>query len=427
VTKPEDSKVPVFGANNETRRGALKVHLVGGEPEQRAAVKTALAVLTDPPLDISESDPHSGVNALGAAPDVTMVLFNGNEDTALSYLQKQAVQTPRPLIFALLAGRSPGLMKRVLRAGADELLFLPLDPGDATRALLKINETRWRAQRHGGGVICSITSIVGGVGVTTIAANLALALHKVFKKRVALVDLDLQTGGLSVLLSLEPEVTILPLIRLERKLDSLQLESALTKHPSGLYVLAAPKRIEEGDLVSDLTVAAVLDLMRELFDFVIVDCGDHVDENAVAAWERTEHLFYVLEQSIVAARCAWRFIDLFERLGLSALAPKFILNRHRPLHPIGEKQIESTLGRPIFAHLPDEERVLERVELTGQDLWQVAPHSPLARAMEDLALRVTPGGEVEAQENGGIIGRLKSVFTRRGATGHPTVPARSDQ
>ena len=62
-------------------------------------------------------------------------------------------------------------------------------------------------------------------------------------------------------------------------------------------MLAAPKRIEEGELVSDLTVGTVLELMRQLFDYVIVDCGDHVDENAVAAGERSEHLFYVLNQT----------------------------------------------------------------------------------------------------------------------------------
>jgi len=88
----------------------------------------------------------------------------------------------------------------------------------------------------------------------------------------------------------------------ERKLDSIQLESALTKHPSGIYLLAAPKRIEDSELVADKTIGAVLELMRQLFDFVLVDCGGYIDENAVAAWERSDYLFYLLDQSIAAAR-----------------------------------------------------------------------------------------------------------------------------
>ena len=138
----------------------------------------------------------------------------------------------------------------------------------------------------------------------------------------------------------------MPLMRLDQKLDSIQLESALTKHPSGVYLLAAPKRIEEGELVSDITVGTVLDLMRQLFDYVIVDCGDHVDENAVAAWERSEHLFYVLNQSIAAARCAWRFIDLFERLGLTTLEPHFMLESLQPdASADRRRQIETTLAQ----------------------------------------------------------------------------------
>jgi septum formation inhibitor-activating ATPase MinD len=113
-------------------------------------------------------------------------------------------------------------------------------------------------------------SLIGGTGVTSLAANLALALRYAFDKRVAVIDLDLQTGGLSVFLNLEPERTIMALAEGTRKLDSIQLESALSKHASGIYLLAAPKRIEDSELVSDATVGAILDLMRQLFDFVIV-------------------------------------------------------------------------------------------------------------------------------------------------------------
>ncbi len=245
-------------------------------------VRDALAALGDPILAIEEVEPDLEVaaEATDSSFDVTMVLFNGNDELSLSYLNGRAGQEPRPALFALLHDRSPDLMKRVLRAGADELLFLPLDPGDATRALLKISETRRREEVHvGGGQIVSLVSLIGGTGVTSLAANLALALRYAFDKRVAVVDLDLQTGGMSVFLNLEPERTIMALVEGTRKLDSIQLESALSKHASGVYLLAAPKRIEDSELVSDVTVGATLELMRQLFDFVIVDCGTHIDEN----------------------------------------------------------------------------------------------------------------------------------------------------
>ncbi|HSR57412.1 MAG TPA: AAA family ATPase, partial [Candidatus Binataceae bacterium] len=309
--------------------------------------------------------------------------------------------------------RSPALMKQVIGAGADDLLFLPLDAGDVTRALLKISEARARAARREGGRICALASVVGGVGVTTVAANLALALRYGLRQRVALIDLDLQSGALAVSLNLEPEVTLMPLIRLEKKLDSIQLESALTKHSSGVYLLAAPKRIEESEMVSDAALGSVLDLMRDMFDYVIVDCGSHIAENVVAAWERSAFLFYVLNQSVRSVRCAWRFIDLVERLGLANIEPLYLINRFLPNHAISDKHVEHTLGRAIFARIPRDEKALERAELSGKDLWQVAAGSPIVKVLDDLALQIAPKPEVTEEPEIGLMSRIFSALGAR--------------
>ena len=397
---------------NNTRKAALRIDLVGPASELRDAVKQALARVTEPPLQLIESDRQGDANSdpsANAPIDVSMVLFNGDEGKSLAYLQNHSSQTPRPALFGLLKERSPGLMKRVIRAGADELLFLPLDPGDLTRALLKVSENRIRAGRHDGGMVISLVSMVGGVGVSSMATNLALALRYQLDKRVALLDLDLQNGALAVLLNLEPEFTIMPLCRLEKKLDSIQLEAALTKHSSGVYLLAAPKRIEEGELVSDSTVGAVIDFMRDMFDFVIVDCGHHLDENSVAAWERSNHLIYVLNQSVTSVRSAWRFIDLFERLSL-AVEPHFALNRFQLTHSITQKQLENTLGRPMYVNILRDDKWLELAELSGKDLWQVAAASPLVRSFEALACRIANVEGAREREQP-FISRLISAFS----------------
>ncbi len=404
----------VLGTKTEGRRGALRVLLVGEAEDRRTEVKTALDALGDPPLEIIEAAPGANSPTNGGPPaDVTMVLFNGgNEEASLNYLQQQSEGSPRPVLFALVHERSPVLMRRILRAGADELLFLPMDAGDATRALLKISETRRRAERQAGGVIIALVSTIGGVGVTSLTANMGLALRYTLNKRVAVVDLDLQTGGLAVFLNLEPERTIMQLCESERKLDSIQLESALTKHPSGIYLLAAPKRIEDSELVSDKNIGPILELMRQLFDYIIVDCGGYIDENAVAVWERSDQVFYLLDQSIAAARCAWRFLDLFGRLGLSGVEPSFILSRYMPHHPISEEQITHTLGRSIYAKVPRDEKLLERIQLRAQDLWQVGPGSPLARSIEELARKLA-AGEAVVESSGGLVSRLLSAFGGR--------------
>ena len=405
--------MPVMEKSNG-KKAALRVNLVGQKPEFRAEVRQVLAALSEPPLEITESEPQP-LPAAGDTriADVAMVLFNGNEEPSLAFLQHQSAQKPRPVLFALLKERSPLLMKRVIRAGADELLSLPLDTGDVTSALLKISEARERVARREGGKVCALTSVVGGVGTTMVAANLALALRYSRNKRVALIDLDLQSGGLAVSLNLEPEVTVMPLTRLEKKLDSIQLESALNKHSSGVYLLAAPKRIEESEMVSQAAIAAIIDLMRDMFDYVIVDCGSHVAENVVAAWEHSDYLFYVLNQSVMSVRCAWRFIDLFERLGLANVELLYLLNRFLPNHPISEKQVEHTLGRAIFAKIPRDEKALERAELAGKDLWQVAAGSPVVKALDDLAGQIAPKSATPEPSESGLVSRIFSVLGAR--------------
>src|SRR5208337_3153284 len=200
----EKDRVPFNGSKSEGRRSTMKVMLVGGPGEQRTQLKTVLAGLAEPQLEIVEGEAATAANLsenATAPPDATLVMVNGNEEAALSFLQSQSLHSPRPTLLALLTARSPSLMKRALRSGADEILFIPLDPGEATRALLKVSEARWRTERREGGLVISVASLVGGVGVTSLAANLALALASLHQ-RVALVDLDLQTGGLAVFLNL---------------------------------------------------------------------------------------------------------------------------------------------------------------------------------------------------------------------------------
>jgi pilus assembly protein CpaE len=253
-------------------RTILRVAVVGENEQERAAINAALSAISDPPLEIVEIALQTGATD-DVKPDVAMVIFDDNGAVPLGYLQAQSERSPHPVLFALLRERSPDLMRRVLHAGADEMLFLPLDSGAITRAMLKLTEARRKNERGDGGAIYSVMSLAGGVGATTLSANLALALRYVLGKRAAVVDLDLQNGGLSVYLRLNSEQTIIPLIEFGRNLDSINLEAALTKHASGIYLLAAPNKIEDCELVSDMTVATVLDLMRRLFDFVVVDCG----------------------------------------------------------------------------------------------------------------------------------------------------------
>jgi pilus assembly protein CpaE len=392
-----------------TPGNSLSVLLVGGEEARVEQARDVLREVGEPLLEVAVAQ-RAEAAGLGAQADVEMILFGADEQEALDYLQKEAERTPRPALFALLGEQSQALMRRVLRAGADEVLFLPLAQGDLVRPPLKVSEALRRSARRTGGKVVSVASLGGGVGVTTLCTNLGLALQGAGGVRLVLVDLDLQEGGLGNLLGVEPDRGILALARLNHKPDSISLEGALTRHASGLYVLGAPVRIEDSEEVTDTTVGNLIDLMRQVFDYVLIDCGGHVDENSVAAWEHSLEVLYVLDQSIAATHGAGSFLELFGRLGIDGIEPRLVINRYQPGHPVAEAQIVATLKCPIYARIPRDERVMEKSVATGRLPAQVAPNSALVRACEELAHRLAASHEVttesESRPGPGFVTRL---------------------
>jgi Flp pilus assembly CpaE family ATPase len=117
----------------------------------------------------------------------------------------------------------------------------------------------------------------------------------------------------------------------------------------------------------------------------------------------------VLNQSVTSVRSAWRFVDLFERLSL-AVEPHYALNRHQLTHNITQKQLENTLGRPMYVNIPRDDKSLELAELSGKDLWQVAAASPLVKNFEALAYRLANVERVK-QHDKPLMSRLFSAFS----------------
>jgi pilus assembly protein CpaE len=377
--------------------------LLLGDAAERGEIRSVLLAVTEPQLEVREEQLESWRN--GTSGDVDVVLFVFNRELRAQVVPAvPAGGEQSPVRIVLIRDHSPQTIREALRSGADEVLFLPLDQGDLARVLLKISESRREVESAAAGKLISIVSITGGAGVTTVAANCALALAHSAGKRVALIDLDLQSGDLAVALNVETERGILDLNDTGMRLNSVQIESALTRHSSGVYLLAAPKRIEESEQIPASSVGLILGMMREMVDVVIVDIGRHIGDGSVAAWERSNQLLYVIDQSIGAMRGALRFLDLFGRLDLASVQPRFVVNRFLPRHPIGEKHIVNTLGRPLLARIPRDDAAMEQALGRGEDLWQAAPRSPLTRAFEALAQQIT--GPVQRPKSAGLLSKI---------------------
>ncbi len=382
----------------------IKLVIAGGNEALRGAVKAELAKIPGLEIEFLSED---AVKGSGSGTILTLILDSTNPDGWQREVRRRNFDRRFASVIALLDDDSPVTLRAALRAGADDVIFLPPAPEQAFHTLVRLSELSRRHEGLRDKMVCSLASVSGGIGVSHLAVNLGLALHRLFEKRTALVELDLQAAPLAVMLNQEPEHTISELVDPTSSIDSIRLESVLCKHDSGLYWLAAPGRIEEAELISAATIEAILKVMRELFDFVLIDCGSHITEGSIVVWERSDYLLYLVDQSVTSIRAAQRFLELFERLGLKEVVPRFVLNRYQPSSPITRERIEAALGQPIFTTLPRDEKSCGEQQITGADLWHIRSAANLRESLEELAgklYRTQKDGDMPAQRN--LLSRL---------------------
>jgi pilus assembly protein CpaE len=397
------------------RGNRFKIIVTGGSESQREELRHALAALTDLNLEVIDL---AGPPRMGASNEHEMMhvlLFIPGDDPELwsEELRPWIARGGWALVAAVLTTNGSATMRQALRAGANEVLCFPIDPVDLARLLVKVSETYHSFHESTGKVAYSLVGVAGGTGVSTLSVLLGLALQELTRKKVGLIDLGLQSGALSTLLDLEPQHTISELIDPTSAVDSIRLEPVICKHPSGLHLLSAPRAIEEGEMVSAATVESAMTVMTQLFDYVVVDCGHHITEGLVAAWERSDTLLYVLDQSVVSVHCAQRFLDLFGRLKLSHVSLGLLVNRFRHGHPITVEKIESALNRPIALRIPRDEAAMTAVEEAQGGLAAMSSRTPIMAAAQQLA-RMLLGGQYSVNGN-----RQRSMLSRLfGAASH---------
>jgi pilus assembly protein CpaE len=382
------------------------VGIAGGSQAERLAVKAVIVHVREVEteiVDFGDEHPTSEID-----PKIWMLaslLDPADQSRWAVNLRPTPANGPAPLKIALLADRSPQTIRVALRAGADDVLSLPPSHEDALRVLLRAGEARRRIDSPDHRKICSLVSVSGGRGISSLTVCLGFALMRLLQKRSVLVDLDLQAAPLSILLDVEPEHTIADLVDPTSPIDSIRLESVLTKNESRPPLLAAPKRIEQTELVSAATVEAAIRVLHDLFDVVLVDCGSHLSESSVVVFEHSDTLLYVLDQSITAVRAAQRFLELYENLTLSKGQPLLVVNRYQSNDVISPERIETALHLPVFATIPRDDAAFHQMQTTGRDLWSVSSGGSARRSIEAMTRKLFAVTS-DAATKPGLLSRL---------------------
>ncbi|HEX6114871.1 MAG TPA: AAA family ATPase [Geminicoccaceae bacterium] len=379
------------------RASALNILAMTRSPEFRDRIGPMLAAMDDVRAETRIGDLHGVNGELVAAlerVDVLLVDIDANDERELRHLGEIIEQRRgRTAILATAQDLSAQGVRGLIRQGVDDFIPQPFELPDMQDALAtaRAKLQKARAGRQSGQVI-SVTRAKGGMGASTLAAHLALALcekrhRRDPEKRVALFDLDLQFGDLSLMLDLKPSGEMVEIIRDPARLDGALLRASMTQHKSGLFVLPAPGEFVPLDALPAAAAVKLIELARAEFDFVVLDLPLAIPRWLEAVLQQTDQLFLVSQLNVAAIRQTRRLLDFLKEEGHEELPVSVVLNRYvwRFTERGRLKQAIRALGQPIDHFVPDDAALALEAINRGTPLFELRQRAKLCRSLRQVA------------------------------------------
>jgi pilus assembly protein CpaE len=364
-------------------------------------LKVAAAALA--PLGCEIVLAHNGYEALELAAahhpdlvilDVIMPDLDGYE--VCRRLRRTPAFAQRPI---MMLTANDTLQERIqgLEAGADDYMCKPFEPAELQlriKALLRRSMPAPVAPLTAQGKVIALFSLRGGIGVSTLAANLAVGLSQLWGAPTALVDLAFASGQSALLLNLPLRKTWSDLVALPiEEIDGAILDRVLLDHESGVRVLATAARPEQSELITGAHVTQVVQQLRERFPYVILDLPHNFQETSLAGLDAADQILLVVAPEIAAVCAASGAFDVFHQLDYPATKTMLILNTTIERGGLSLKDIEQTLNQTIPLTLPYASEAFVRALNRGVPLVIEHATKPLGALLEDWAFLLS----IEAQ------------------------------
>jgi len=346
----------------------------------------------------------------GSRPDLVLVETTTPED----FLALEALASAHPEIDYVLIGNehSPEFLLRAMRAGVREVLPAPATPEAvlaALRRLLRKHAPAAVVPAAAHGEVLALVSCKGGSGATFVAANLAHLLAAGGRRRVALIDMNLQFGDAALFVSSEtPQSNVADVARNIDRLDADLLRASMAEVAPGLWVLAAPDDPAHAADVTPAHVHQIVELAREMFDFVIVDAGRSLSSVTLQALDLADRVYAVLQLTLPFIRDGKRLRNVFRSLDYPARKIHWVINRHQKDSQFTVEDLKRTLEIDQIVCLPNHYEAVAAAVNQGVPVERIAPNSTIARSLRDLAESIAPAATGKARS-----GWLSGLF--RGA------------
>lgn len=272
----------------------------------------------------------------------------------------------------------------------DEVLPKPLDL-DLVEARIqsvvrRVAEGRGNSHHQVGGQVVVLTSAKGGAGVSSITANVALAIAQSKSPSVVAVDLDLEYGDLPMLVDVPPRSGVDELIgAIDHEGLMVAPEDHVARHPTGLRVVGAPRPPVDALRVDEHGVRMMLNVLRAMHDTVLLDVPPGFSDPALTALAVADRVVIVVTPEVTALRRTLTLFDVLRDLDVADERQLLVLNSTVGADDLTRERVEGFLRRRIPVAVPHALGLFHRATTSGRPAVLDEPNHPVSQQLTRLA------------------------------------------
>lgn len=323
-------------------------------------------------------------------PSAVIINLDYLGEPGVKLVQRLASEFTSTAVICSSRDSSPDLILRSMRAGARDFIRLPINDDELTTVIERTNQfaaehvTDEPAKR---GRAIAVFSSKGGCGVSLIATNLAMMQTS----PTVLLDLNLQSGDLELMLGVRPKFSLADIVDNRDRLDDALLASYITPRSKNVSLLAAPLKAENAEDIEPRHIYEVMELLRLRFDTVFIDTPHSFDAVTISALDHADQILMVLTLEIHAIRSTRRALELFDRLGYPRKKIRIVVNRWSKNIELDQKQIEDFLGERVVGFVQSDYRAAVNSINLGQPLIESAPQSKVTADLRTISAKLFDG------------------------------------
>ncbi|HEX2883890.1 MAG TPA: response regulator [Candidatus Limnocylindria bacterium] len=360
----------------------IRLLVVEDVPQVASHVRSLLSAQTQiKMLDVVTAGDRAVGSVAELKPDVVIVdaLLQGRVSGQQVAEQIRKAE-PQVGIIMLTVPQNP--VKENPDKGVDAVLKMPFTGFDLTTLIRQVGETRAVESARAGSLVVSLFSPKGGVGRTTLAYNLAVALGE--QHRVCLIDGSLQFSDLRGLLrvpAMAPSIVNLPTDRIRES----DLAEVAWRDPSGIDILLAPPRVEMAEMVTTRDIEKVLSLLRQLYEFVIIDTRAALSDDVLVFLDSADLILQVLTYDAMAIRSLAMSAETFAAIGYPPSKLVTVLNRADAAGGFVKADVEQALGNRIDFEIVSDGHLVLGANNEGVPFVTSTPDAPISQGVRRIA------------------------------------------